>query len=385
MNGGTNMSIYKEQFDKLHTSVTAEKVIAAANAKSYRKRINKAIAIPVALAAAMSVLVVSVGAACNWDFRSLILTDYTRNRHETAELAVSDIYSNEQLFMYGDSVTAPEGLREFHEMTEKELELLDRISVDVDQTFKSDDYDYIINWIMYDGYMLRVSPTIVNNSGVYDQHTDDNIFFMELDIKGEDDDDDPLYHGMGSGLVNGIEGDRTTWNSVYTVTFPENIDKFTIIVNKRGETVNGFTPYPEFGRVTIDIPDVSGLSQTYKLDEMTRLGNYGTSHLNMVRFSPFGVYENFDFNLSGDIKDINSVHVGYPPVYITMNDGTVIGLQNVFGNCDGRGFGKVNEDGSFNYGWQISQENYLIDAFDIASVQIGDCTIELDDSMIIEE
>ena len=44
-----------------------------------------------------------------------------------------------------------------------------------------------------------------------------------------------------------------------------------------------------------------------------------------------------------------------------------------------------NEDGSFNYGWQISQENYLIDAFNIASVQIGDCTIELDDSMIIEE
>ena len=239
--------------------------------------------------------------------------------------------------------------------------------------------------LVAEGYMLRVSSTIVNNSGVYDQHTDDNVFFMELDIEGEDDDNDPAYHGMGSGLVNGIEGDRTTWNSVYKVTFPESIDKFTIIVNKRGETVNGFTPYPEFGRVTIDIPDVNGLSRTYKLDETTRLGNYGTSHINMVRFSPIGVYENFDFNLSGEIKDINSVHVGYPPVYITMNDGTVIGFQNVFGNGDGRGFGKVNEDGSFNYGWQISQENYLIDAFNIASVQIGDCTIELDDSMIIEE
>ena len=60
------MSIYKEQFDKLHTSVTAESVIAAANAESHKKKINKAIAIPVALAAAMSILVVSVGALVNY-------------------------------------------------------------------------------------------------------------------------------------------------------------------------------------------------------------------------------------------------------------------------------------------------------------------------------
>ena len=100
MNGEIDMSIYKDQFDRLHTSVTAESVITAANAESHKKKVKKAIAIPVALAAAMSILVVSVGAACNWDFKSLILTDYTRNRRETAQLVGSDLYINDQLFMY---------------------------------------------------------------------------------------------------------------------------------------------------------------------------------------------------------------------------------------------------------------------------------------------
>ena len=379
------MSIYKDYFDGMQSEVTGEDILAAAKESTPKKRVRKAAVIPIVVAAAMSLLVISVGAACNWDFRSLVMTNYSRNRRDTAKWADTNLSGGEELFMYGDSVTAPEGMSEYHEITEKELELLGKISVDVDRTFKSDDHDYIINGIMYDGYMLRVSSTIVNNSGIYDFPADDNIFYMELDIEGDADDNDSAFHDYGSGSVNGVEGDRTTWNSEYRVTFPENIDKLTIIVKKRGETVNGFTTNPEFGRVTIDIPDVSGLLRTYRLDETTRLGNYGTSHLNKIRFSPLGVYMNFDFNFDGDIKDINSVHIAYPPVYITMNDGTVIGFQKVFGSAGGFGHGEVNEDGSFNYGWQITQENYMIDAFNVAAVQIGNEYIELDDSMICDD
>lgn len=37
------------------------------------------------------------------------------------------------------------------------------------------------------------------------------------------------------------------------------------------------------------------------------------------------------------------------------------------------------------YRWQLVQKYYLIDAFNVAAVQIGNEYIELDDSMIIED
>ena len=61
------MSIYKEYFNEVESSLSGEKILADA-AKKSKKRINKAAAIPIIIAAAMSICVVSVGSACNWDF-----------------------------------------------------------------------------------------------------------------------------------------------------------------------------------------------------------------------------------------------------------------------------------------------------------------------------
>ena len=69
------MSIYKEYFNEVESSLSGEEILADA-AKKSKKRINKAAAIPIIIAAAMSICVVSVGAACNWDFKSLLVSDY---------------------------------------------------------------------------------------------------------------------------------------------------------------------------------------------------------------------------------------------------------------------------------------------------------------------
>lgn len=81
------MSIYKEYFNDVQSSLTGEEILAAATAKAPKKRINKAAVIPIVIAAAMSICVVSVGAACNWDFKLLLISDYTRERKNASEVA----------------------------------------------------------------------------------------------------------------------------------------------------------------------------------------------------------------------------------------------------------------------------------------------------------
>ena len=86
----------------------------------------------------------------------------------------------------------------------------------------------------------------------------------------------------------------------------------------------------------------------------------------------------FDYNLYKNPLNIDETHLPPPPVFLTMNDGTVITMSG------GHGHYEVNEDGTFFCSWQLKQKFYMIDPFDIASVQVGDLTIELDDSMITE-
>lgn len=371
------MSIYKEQFDKLHTNVTAESVIAAASTGTTKRRVNKAVAIPVVIAAAMSILVVSVGAACNWDFKSLLVSDYSDYRRDSAKWNEPYIGTEHEQFMYGGTYTVPEGLQEFHEMTDKELELLDRLTVDVNRTLEFDDFDFGLSGLIYDGTVLRVFATVTDkiNSEI-DWKNDDNVFTIEID----DMDGTIDIAGMGGSHVGDLRGkNHVDWTYEWKIpSLPDKVDSLTFIIHKRGETVNGYTDYYECGRINVTLPNAAGLSQTYRLDNYTTLGDYGYSHLKEVRFSPLGAYINFDFNFDGRFKDIYNLHIGHPPVFVTMNDGTVIEFQG------GVGDRAVNDDGSFNHGWQLSQKGYMIDAFDIASVQIGDCTIELDDSMIIE-
>ena len=66
---------------------------------------------------------------------------------------------------------------------------------------------------------------------------------------------------------------------------------------------------------------------------------------------------------------------------MTLNDGTVIWQPE---SAVGTEY-KINDDGSFYISWQAFQKNYLIDASDIAAVQIGDEIIELNDRMIIDD
>ncbi len=369
------MSIYKEQFDKLHTSVTAESVIAAANAESHKKKKNKAIAIPVALAAAMSILVVAVGAACNWDFKSLLISDYARSRQEFAQGNEFWAGKEQEPFMYEGTVTYPEGIGMYHEMTDRELELLDCITIPVEKTFETEDYTLIIHGLLYDGYNLMMKNTVIDNSGFMD-HFNANSH-NQFRFYCHDNDGNELFTGWVGG--GDWETDRIQDLICTDLTFPEDMKTATITVGKQYTESTGFTSYPPIGEFTVEIPDVSDLHRTYYLDKYANLGGYKESHLKNFTFSPTGVLIGFDYNLYKNPLNIDETHLPPPPVFLTMNDDTVITMTG------GHGHYEVNEDGTFFCSWQLKQKFYMIDPFDIASVQVGNLTVELDDSMIIEE
>lgn len=371
------MSIYNDKLGELHTSVSAEEIIAAAKSEVPKKRISRAAAIPIVIAAAMSILVVSVGAACSWDLGSLLISEYSGYRRDKAMWDVYTAGTEQEQFMYG-TYTAPEGLQEYHQMTDKELELLDRLTVNVGETLEFDDFDFCLTGLIYDGYILRAFATITDNiNSEIDPHNDDMSFTLMIDDHTGDLD----VVGMGAGHSGDYRGkNHVDWTYEWGVqTFPENTGSVTFIVHKRGETVNGYTDYYECGRITVKLPDTGGLSRTYRLGSYTDLGDYGYSHLKEARFSPLGAYIDYDFNFDGRFKDLQSFHIGHPPVFVTMNDGTVIELQGGVGNR------AVNANGSFSHGWLLSQKGYMIDVSDIAAVQIGDDITELDESMIIEQ
>lgn len=378
------MSIYKEQFDKLHTSVTAESVIAAANTGTTKRRVNKAVAIPVVIAAAMSILVVSVGAACNWDFKSLLVSDYTRERKNASEVANAYKAGNEvEPFLYGEAVQYPEEIGIYHEFTAKEFELIDRVTIPVEKTFEADEHTLTVHGILYDGNVIGIRSTVTRNNGcfsdVVEQGNAWNVFNYTL--LDENRNELPKHGGVGGTDENAIGKNSISGTRYTPFTAEHNLKKIIVVVGYAYTNNAGFSSYPMCGEFTVDLPDVSDLCRTYNIETDTMLGSCGKSHIKNITFSPLGVLLDYDFNLDSRYKDLQSIHPAFPPVFITMNDGTVI-EQNA--KAVGNEY-RINDDGSFYISWQAFQKNYLIDAFDIASVQIGDCTIELDDSMIIEE
>ena len=371
------MSIYKEQLGRLHTGLDEEALLAAARSYGGRKSVNKALVIPIAAAAAMSVGVVSVGASCSWDFKSLLISDYSRERKMIADAYKEAPSWFSEPFMYEGTVDVPEGAEIYHEMTGKELELLDRISVPVEKTFAFDDLTLEVHGVQYDGYVLSLRYTTINNSGLIDLGTDDHQFVFDW----KDENGRTLINCWGGTYTGADIGtDRVTITQDTQITVPDDIKAITFTIGKGCTDSTGFTSYPECGEFTVELPDVSGLERTYSLDgaETTRLGGYGISRLRTVSFSPLGVFIDFDFNLYRDMQDITELHLGHPPVYITMNDGTVIPEGGGQGNYD------YNEDGTFYCSWQLCSKYHITDVHNIASVQIGNAVIELDDSMITE-
>ncbi len=369
------MSIYKEYFDEMQSSLNGEEILAAAGTALPQKRINKAVVIPIAIAVVVSVLVVSVGAACSWDFKSLLVSDYSRERREYAKINEDWAGKEYEPFMYEGTVTYPEGVGKYHEMTDRELELLDMITIPVEKTFEAEDYTLIVHGILYDGYNLMIKQTVIDNSGFMD-HFNANSHH-QFNYFCPDKDGNELFTGWCGG--GDWEPDRIHDLISTDLTFPEDMKTATITVGKQYTDSTGFTSYPSIGELTVEIPDVSGLHRTYYLDKTAVLGGYKESDLKNFTISPTGVLIEFDYNLYKDLPDIDKTHLPPPPIFLTMNDGTVIAMTG------GHGFYKVNEDGTFYCSWQLKQEFYMIDPFDVESVQIGEYTVELDDSMIIEE
>ena len=376
--------IYEKHYDD--TENICDKIIAKAERitdKPIRKKPKRAFVIVASIVSAAA-LTVSVGAACNWDFRSLLVNNYTREREIAAEAATAYEAGNEvEPFMYGETVIYPKEIGISHEFTAKELELLDRVTIPVEKTFEADEHTLTVHGILYDGNVLGVRSTVTKNNGcfsdVVEQGNTWSVFnFTFLD---ENRNELPKHGGIGGTDGNAIGKNSISGTRYTSFTTNRNVKKLIVVVGYAYTNSAGFTSYPMCGEFTVELPEVNDLSRTYNIDTDTVLGSSGRSHINNIIFSPLGVLLDYNFNLDSRYNDLQSIHPTFPPVFITMNDGTVIEQgASAVGNEY-----RINDDGSFYISWQAFQKNYLIDPFDIASVQIGDYTIALDDSMITEE
>ncbi|MBQ9384310.1 MAG: hypothetical protein IJT87_08740 [Ruminiclostridium sp.] len=375
--------IYEKHYDD--TENICAKIIAKAEKtadKPMKKKTKRALVIAASVAAAAA-LTVSVGAACNWDLRSLLINDYTRERKFAAEAANAYKAGNKvEPFMYGETVQYPEETGIYHELTAKELELLDRVTIPVEKTFEEDEHTLTVHGILYDGNVLGIRSTVTKNNGcfsdVVEQGNAWNVFNYTL--LDENRNELPKHGGVGGTDENAIGKNSISGTRYTPFTAEHNVKKIIVVVGYAYTNSAGFSSYPMCGEFTVELPEVSDLSRTYNIDTDTVLGSSGRSHINNITFSPLGVSLDYDFNLDLRYKDLQSIHPTFPPVFITMKDGTVT-EQNA--KAVGNEY-KINDDGSFYISWQAFQKNYLIDPFDIASVQIGNCTVELDDPMIVE-
>ncbi|MBP3857862.1 MAG: hypothetical protein IK990_19840 [Ruminiclostridium sp.] len=377
------MSVYKEYLDKMQSSLTGEEILEIAKRGRVKKPIRKVYAALAITAAVFITGTVTVGAACNWDFKSLLMNDYSRSRHELSQVNEYRAGREQEPFMYEGTVKYPKGIEIYHELSEKELDLLDRVTIPVGKTFETDEHILTVHGIIYDGYIIGINYTIGKKEGTFSDiyecgDTDHYFNYSFYDINGND----LSKHGwIGGSNGNGIDTSSVS-GTKYTIA-DDNYDlkKLTFNIGHAYTDSSSFTSYPKCGEFTVELPEVSDLSEKYALDTEAYLGGYGYSRLNTVTFSPSGVIVDFDFNLYGDIKDTDNIYLNAPPIFLTMNNETVI-EQNL------SGFRKaltVNNDGSFHCTWQLVQKYYLIDAFNVAAVQIGNEYIELDDSMIIED
>ncbi len=357
------MSIYKEQFDKLHTSVTAESLIAVANAESHKKKINKAIAIPVALAAAMSILVVSVGAATNWDINSLFA-----NYNDTRQTISAETKTLTNWYLERDKYDTDGS--ELYKETDNYEDIMSKIVHPVDKLCEYDNMDIYIQGYAYDGNILEMYFDVTPKNVPLFADLNDYYAWMYSYVEPAD------KSSGGDMTLYATEGNTKKYMYRFYYRLPEGVNESLYLLYPH-DLYALEVPEKEWGQkyidyaFTIEKPDIPEYMIETDPDITIETTDGRHADVEYLLISPISV----EFAGKWSDGQDNLASIDPTPVFIEYDDGEVLDLSSWTSSGSNWAAGQYNgETGIYKY---IDTNGNILDVTHIKNIRLFDKTIEI--------
>ncbi|MBR1832703.1 MAG: hypothetical protein IJ784_09765 [Ruminiclostridium sp.] len=317
--------IYEKHYDD--TENICDKIIAKAEkiADKPMKRKPKRTFVIAASVAAAAALTVSVGAATNWDIASLFAQRSKNESDIIDNWLKSDAYAfyEETAYPYMDQINVPENAGSYIPDYAHDREITERITQELTQTFEFEKFTVHMNGCMYDGLNA--------------------VFFFDIEYKNIFDalavnpQRPPVsfYSPTRGGSTDGevLERNGCTLSCTERMRISEIVDgvdlrdSFEVSVRSfdwdKGDFEKEYDEqageYKEkmYG-FTLSMPDIDDLIYEKELSVPVELTGYGSGTLDRIRISPTMI--------TFDISNYDNSLPAQTPVYVTMNDGTVLPL-----------------------------------------------------------
>ena len=317
--------IYEKHYDD--TENISDKIIANAEKtanKPTKRKPKRALVIAASVAAAAA-LTVTVGAATNWDIASLFAQRSKDESDIIDNWLKSDAYAfyEETAYPYMNQINVPENAGSYIPDYAHDREITERITQELTQTFEFEKFTVHMNGCMYDGLNA--------------------VFFFDIEYKNIFDvltvnpQRPPVsfYSPTRGGSTDGevLERNGCTLSCTERMRISEIVDgvdlrdSFEVSVRSfdwdKGDFEKEYDEqageYKEkmYG-FTLSMPDIDDLIYEKELSVPVELTGYGSGTLERIRISPTMI--------TFDISNYDNTLPAQTPVYVTMNDGTVLPL-----------------------------------------------------------
>ncbi len=337
-------------------------------------KIKKPVVIAASVAAAAA-LTVSVGAAVNWDLTSLFAQNNEALREERDHLR--DMARNTENVPF--NISMPNGASRNATDPQREHEILQSLSHDLNETVEYDDYILHFSGYSFDGGTVNMLYDIHYKEGIDINSLTENTHENQM-IKHPF--SISLFDENGDNIVSG-GGPFNDPNDIYQWSF-EQFLMHPLTSGKCIVKVHDLRPITGTGKPISAAPEV----MSFELDLSATDVKYieldtdisGTSsnglniNVNHIRLSPLNITLKLTsgINIYNDQERLRTFH--QMPLYITYNDGTVLDISG-YGNFS---VSWQEEKDSRSHTLWISTAGNILDIENIKSIQIFNDVIELD-------
>lgn len=331
------------------------------NENKPKRRITKAIVIP--LAAAFAAAATAIGA----------VAVYNRNVSEeyARVLQQQDGYKRQEL-VDKDGNEVDENLKAVNNG------LYDRLNIELDKTFECDGFTLDFPGAVCDGESMLIFYTATFNEG-QEIASNDQLYLCPKDWYCGSEKVKPDGRGI-NGVLEKIDG-KTVFNGCTDLCGIETCTEDVLSINFT--SLEGCLDGPNYLRrsfdldITLDIPLTGDLTKYNKTVDIPSaphidIGNWGDWDVNEVKVTPLTL----TFNMSADHKtpEPRAIKDFWPvfPVEITFKDGSVLDLTKQIGGA------RIDDE---NRTFVMERRlDYPIDVENIATIQVASAVIDMDGS-----
>ncbi|MGN0595929.1 MAG: hypothetical protein ACI4J1_01180 [Ruminiclostridium sp.] len=332
---------------------TFEKVLERAKkteSKAHGGRGKRKYAAAIALAAAAAVITVSAGAAFNFDFVSLFGMGKTAAEKEA--YLVRDWLMDLQKESISE-INIPRGAEANSDYTERDIDFIQSMFRELDQSFDYGDRILHIGGYVYDGLVLYVMYDVTYKGEI--PHSPGSEFWFSAEDEGSSDNCRPLH----------IE-DKTVYCFGRTYAeIPEDKDSMEIMTCVTLVDGFEFTPNEDYKPIRFNVsrPQNTEVIRFDEIDKKVVDNSEAEIYLRGLTLSTLGA------KMTATVNWRSETHNETLPLYVTYDDGTVLDLSEYTGNVDS-GTGAENSDGSFEMTYFFGRNMNIVDTDRVKSVQI---------------